>query len=68
MPVKEAGCLMDPPVSVPIVAGVSPAAKAEAEPPEVLPLLWQLDLHQQLLELILVGPSDNQLLSLARLD
>ena len=34
MPVKEAGCLIDPPVSVPIVAGVSSAAKAEAEPPD----------------------------------
>ena len=32
--VKDAGCLMDPPVSVPIVAGVRPAANAEAEPPE----------------------------------
>ena len=30
MPVKEAGCLIDPPVSVPIVAGVSFAAKADA--------------------------------------
>ena len=34
VPVKEAGCLIEPPVSVPIVAGVSPAAKAEAEPPD----------------------------------
>ena len=34
---KEAGCLIDPPVSVPMVAGVSFAAKAEAEPPEEPP-------------------------------
>ena len=37
VPVKEAGCLIDPPVSVPIVAGVSFAAKAEAEPPDEPP-------------------------------
>ena len=34
VPVKDAGCLIDPPVSVPIVAGVSFAANAEADPPE----------------------------------
>ena len=32
MPVKEAGCLIDPPVSVPIVAGVKSAAKADEDP------------------------------------
>ena len=31
VPVKDAGCLIDPPVSVPIVAGVKFAAKALAE-------------------------------------
>ena len=31
---KEAGCLIDPPVSVPIVAGVRLAANALADPPE----------------------------------
>ena len=31
---KEAGCLIDPPVSVPIVAGVRSAASADAEPPD----------------------------------
>ena len=31
---KDAGCLIEPPVSVPIVAGVRLAAKAEAEPPD----------------------------------
>ena len=34
VPVKEAGCLIDPPVSVPIVAGVRSAASADAEPPD----------------------------------
>ena len=34
---KEAGCLIDPPVSVPIVAGVNLAAKADAEPPDEPP-------------------------------
>ena len=34
MPVKDAGCLIEPPVSVPIVAGVRLAAKALADPPE----------------------------------
>ena len=34
MPVKDAGCLIEPPVSVPIVAGVNLAASAEADPPE----------------------------------
>ena len=37
VPVNEAGCLIDPPVSVPIVAGVRLAARAEAEPPEDQP-------------------------------
>ena len=31
---KEAGCLIDPPVSVPIVTGVKLAAKAAEEPPD----------------------------------
>ena len=34
VPVKEAGCLIDPPVSVPIVTGVKLAAKADEEPPD----------------------------------
>ena len=34
MPVKEAGCLIEPPVSVPIVAGVKLAASADADPPD----------------------------------
>ena len=34
VPVKDAGCLMDPPVSVPIVTGVRFAAKADADPPD----------------------------------
>ena len=34
VPVKDAGCLIDPPVSVPIVAGVNFAASAYDEPPE----------------------------------
>ena len=34
VPVKEAGCLIDPPVSVPIVAGVKSAASADADPPD----------------------------------
>ena len=34
MPVKDAGCLIEPPVSVPIVAGVNLAASAEADPPD----------------------------------
>ena len=34
---KEAGCLIEPPVSVPIVAGVKFAASADAEPPEEPP-------------------------------
>ncbi len=34
---KEAGCLIDPPVSVPIVAGVRFAHTAAAEPPEEPP-------------------------------
>ena len=37
MPVNDAGCLIDPPVSVPIVAGVRSAAKAEEDPPEEPP-------------------------------
>ena len=31
---NEAGCLIDPPVSVPIVVGVSSAANALADPPD----------------------------------
>ena len=34
VPVNEAGCLIDPPVSVPIVIGVRLAARADADPPE----------------------------------
>ena len=34
---NEAGCLIEPPVSVPIVAGVRSAASALAEPPEEPP-------------------------------
>ena len=34
---NEAGCLIDPPVSVPIVAGVNFAAKADADPPDEPP-------------------------------
>ena len=34
VPVNEAGWRIDPPVSVPMVAGVNFAAKADAEPPE----------------------------------
>ena len=32
MPQNEAGCLIDPPVSVPVEAGANPAATAAAEP------------------------------------
>ena len=34
MPVKDAGCLIEPPVSVPIVAGVNLAASADDDPPD----------------------------------
>ena len=34
---KEAGCLIDPPVSVPIVAGVKLAANALEDPPDEPP-------------------------------
>ena len=37
VPVNEAGCLIEPPVSVPIVIGVKLAARADAEPPEEPP-------------------------------
>ena len=37
VPVKEAGCLIDPPVSVPIVVGVKSAANALADPPDEPP-------------------------------
>ena len=37
IPQTEAGCLIDPPVSVPEAAGTIPAAIAEAEPPELPP-------------------------------
>ena len=37
MPVNEAGCLIDPPVSVPIVIGVKLAARADADPPDEPP-------------------------------
>ena len=36
-PVKAAGCLIEPPVSVPVAAGTKHAATAEAEPPEEPP-------------------------------
>ncbi len=31
---KDAGCLIEPPVSVPIVAGVNLAASAAEDPPD----------------------------------
>ena len=37
VPVNDAGCLIDPPVSVPIVIGVKWAAKADADPPDEPP-------------------------------
>ena len=37
MPVKDAGCLIEPPVSVPIVAGVNLAASADDDPPDEPP-------------------------------
>ena len=37
IPQSEAGCLMEPPVSVPVAAGTIPAETAEAEPPELPP-------------------------------
>ena len=37
MPQKAAGWRMEPPVSVPVAAGASPAATAAAEPPEEPP-------------------------------
>ena len=37
IPHKEAGCLIEPPVSVPVAAGTIPAATAAAEPPELPP-------------------------------
>ena len=37
VPVNEAGCLIEPPVSVPIVIGVKLAARADADPPEEPP-------------------------------
>jgi len=46
VPVKEAGCLIEPPVSVPIVIGVKLAANAEADPPVKIhlePNLYELD-------------------------
>jgi hypothetical protein len=36
-PTKEAGWRIEPPVSVPVAAGASPAATAAAEPPELPP-------------------------------
>jgi hypothetical protein len=36
-PTKEAGCRIEPPVSVPVAAGVRQAATAAAEPPELPP-------------------------------
>jgi hypothetical protein len=36
-PTNEAGWRMEPPVSVPVAAGASPAATAAAEPPELPP-------------------------------
>ena len=37
MPVNDAGCLIDPPVSVPIVTGVKLAASAADDPPDEPP-------------------------------
>ena len=37
MPHKDAGCLMEPPVSVPVPRGAKPAATAAAAPPELPP-------------------------------
>ena len=37
MPVKAAGCRIEPPVSVPVAAGTRQAATAAAEPPEEPP-------------------------------
>ena len=37
IPQREAGCLIEPPVSVPVAAGTSPAATADAAPPELPP-------------------------------
>src|SRR3954447_2343589 len=37
MPAKAAGCRIDPPVSVPVAPRHSPAATAEAEPPDEPP-------------------------------
>ena len=34
---NEAGCLIEPPVSVPIVAGVKSAANADEDPPDEPP-------------------------------
>ena len=36
-PHREAGCLIEPPVSVPVTNGAMPAASAAAEPPELPP-------------------------------
>ena len=33
-PVREAGCLIEPPVSVPVEQGISLAATLAAEPPD----------------------------------
>ena len=37
IPHKEAGCLIEPPVSVPVAAETIPAATAAADPPELPP-------------------------------
>ena len=37
MPVNDAGCRIEPPVSVPVVAGMSLAATDAADPPELPP-------------------------------
>jgi hypothetical protein len=37
MPVRAAGCRIDPPVSVPVEKGARRAAEAAAEPPEEPP-------------------------------
>ena len=36
-PHRDAGCRMEPPVSVPVTKGAMPAATAAAEPPELPP-------------------------------
>ena len=37
MPQSAAGCLIEPPVSVPVARGTRPAATADADPPDEPP-------------------------------